>query len=562
METFESSSSSSSAAGQERWMEQRDLERDLQLAAELGKSLLERNKELECSLQQLYITNQDHVLEIEHLTRQLELLRENGERHAQVYEHLDVASRDLELANRRLLLEGRNSQQRIAGLSEQVEGLQAQVEELQKQLEELRRSGEASVRREKRERRRTVHGVPVLHDIRRYLGTERVSADILASGQDSGADQRESEVQRLQRSVKSLSASLARERERRGNLDLELALALAENSDMDQRLVDLEPWLERTQELEKELLEMSRIRLSEGERLQRLLATAELAAESLLNGDRGVGDMDIAKLQSLLGHPEADTGSSAGSCRELGGGTDGDKTAARHAHGSVDEPGPTARGPVSILSEVSEQYAALQARYEDLLARMHDRSASLQHRAVQTGSAHSVGRSREIAVAAATQATAETSDVPGSWADIGTAADCGASHRPDELPRREEPASGSAAFDAAGAGSAVAPCAEHGAARALEREARSDTPAGPRRRAASSDGSRSAGEACPGGGARGEPAERAAADVVVQHVQRAERGEQPEYKALFQEIFMHIRKTREDICAAKALRGTPRPQHS
>uniref|UniRef100_S4R7I2 Cerebellar degeneration-related protein 2-like n=1 Tax=Petromyzon marinus TaxID=7757 RepID=S4R7I2_PETMA len=439
---------------------------DLQLAAKLGKSLLERNKELECSLQQLYITNQDHVLEIEespvqHLTRQLELLRENGERHAQVYEHLDVASRDLELANRRLLLEGRNSQQRIAGLSEHVEGLQAQVVELQKQLEELRRSGEASARREKRERRRTVHGVPVLHDIRRYLGTDRVSADILVSGQDGGADQRESEVQCLQRSVKSLSASLARERERCGNLDLELALALAENSDMDQRLADLEPWLERTQELEKELLEMSRIRLSEGERLQRLLATAELAAESLLNGDRGVGDMDIAKLQSLLGHPEADTGSSAGSCRELGDSCDGDKTAAHHTHGSVEEPGPTARGPVSILSEVSEQYAALQARYEDLLVRMHDRSVNLQHRAVQTG------------------------------------------------------------------------------------------------RAASSDGSRSA-----GGGARGEPGERMAVAMVAQYVQRAERGEQPEYKALFQEIFMHIRKTREDICAAKALRGTPRPQHS
>nr|XP_032826074.1 cerebellar degeneration-related protein 2-like isoform X1 [Petromyzon marinus] len=540
METF--NSSSSSAAGQERWMEQRDLERDLQLAAKLGKSLLERNKELECSLQQLYITNQDHVLEIEHLTRQLELLRENGERHAQVYEHLDVASRDLELANRRLLLEGRNSQQRIAGLSEHVEGLQAQVVELQKQLEELRRSGEASARREKRERRRTVHGVPVLHDIRRYLGTDRVSADILVSGQDGGADQRESEVQCLQRSVKSLSASLARERERCGNLDLELALALAENSDMDQRLADLEPWLERTQELEKELLEMSRIRLSEGERLQRLLATAELAAESLLNGDRGVGDMDIAKLQSLLGHPEADTGSSAGSCRELGDSCDGDKTAAHHTHGSVEEPGPTARGPVSILSEVSEQYAALQARYEDLLARMHDRSVNLQHRAVQTGSTHSVGRSREIA-AAATQATAETSDAPGSWVDIGTAADCGASHGPDELP--------------AGAGSAAAPCAEHSATRALKREARSDTPAGPRRRAASSDGSRSA-----GGGARGEPGERMAVAMVAQYVQRAERGEQPEYKALFQEIFMHIRKTREDICAAKALRGTPRPQHS
>lgn len=38
---------------------------DLHLAAELGKTLLERNKELEDSLQQMYITNEEQVHEIE-----------------------------------------------------------------------------------------------------------------------------------------------------------------------------------------------------------------------------------------------------------------------------------------------------------------------------------------------------------------------------------------------------------------------------------------------------------------------------------------------------------------
>lgn len=45
---------------------------DLHLAAELGKTLLERNKELEDSLQQMYINNEEQVQEIEvrspHLT--------------------------------------------------------------------------------------------------------------------------------------------------------------------------------------------------------------------------------------------------------------------------------------------------------------------------------------------------------------------------------------------------------------------------------------------------------------------------------------------------------------
>lgn len=38
---------------------------DLHLAAELGKTLLERNKELEDSLQQMYATNEEQVQEIE-----------------------------------------------------------------------------------------------------------------------------------------------------------------------------------------------------------------------------------------------------------------------------------------------------------------------------------------------------------------------------------------------------------------------------------------------------------------------------------------------------------------
>lgn len=38
---------------------------DLHLAAELGKTLLERNKELEDSLQQMYVNNEEQVQEIE-----------------------------------------------------------------------------------------------------------------------------------------------------------------------------------------------------------------------------------------------------------------------------------------------------------------------------------------------------------------------------------------------------------------------------------------------------------------------------------------------------------------
>eukprot|EP00064_Thunnus_orientalis_P022003 superscaffoldBa00007049_g22179 len=50
---------------EEPWYDKQDLEHDLQLAAELGKTLLERNRELEQGLQQMYSNNQEQLQEIE-----------------------------------------------------------------------------------------------------------------------------------------------------------------------------------------------------------------------------------------------------------------------------------------------------------------------------------------------------------------------------------------------------------------------------------------------------------------------------------------------------------------
>lgn len=50
---------------EELWYSRRDLEHDLHLAAELGKTLLDRNHELEQGLQQMYSTNHEQLQEIE-----------------------------------------------------------------------------------------------------------------------------------------------------------------------------------------------------------------------------------------------------------------------------------------------------------------------------------------------------------------------------------------------------------------------------------------------------------------------------------------------------------------
>lgn len=66
----------------------------------------------------------------------------------------------------------------VCSLTETIEGLQNQVEELQKQVEEMRSLEQLRIRREKRERRRTIHTFPCLKELcsspryRRAGGTE------------------------------------------------------------------------------------------------------------------------------------------------------------------------------------------------------------------------------------------------------------------------------------------------------------------------------------------------------------------------------------------------------
>lgn len=104
---------------------------------------------------------------LQHLTKQVELLRQVNDQHAKVYEQLDVSARELEQNNCKLVQENRAAQQKIQGwaadrrwllgptepelslnacqmfsirLAETVELLQTQVDELQSQVEELKLS--------------------------------------------------------------------------------------------------------------------------------------------------------------------------------------------------------------------------------------------------------------------------------------------------------------------------------------------------------------------------------------------------------------------------------------
>nr|CAI5862874.1 unnamed protein product [Callosobruchus analis] len=110
---------------------------DLQLAAELGKTLLERNKELELALKQQQLTIDEQVQEIEYLSKQTTALKEVNDSRLRIYEQLEVSIQDLERANHRLVLENAAEKKHIKSLNATVETLESKCEELQSTVDDL-----------------------------------------------------------------------------------------------------------------------------------------------------------------------------------------------------------------------------------------------------------------------------------------------------------------------------------------------------------------------------------------------------------------------------------------
>ncbi|KAM9346361.1 cerebellar degeneration-related protein 2-like [Symphorus nematophorus] len=372
---------------EEPWYDQRDLEQDLHLAAELGKTLLERNKELEDSLQQMYINNEEQVQEIEYLSKQLEMLREMNEQHAKVYEQLDVTARELEITNEKLVLESTASQQKIDRLMGTMETLQGQVDSLTSRVEELRTLEELRVRREKKERRKTVSSFPCLKEL--CTAPRYEDGFLLANpGSVDLAESRpaDEENERLRDIVSSLRAAMATERSKRESAERECASVLQEFERLEQRLLGAEGCQLRVQELEAELQEMQQLRKSR----MCLIGGMEDNLETLLNNgpetdtpeegvgleEGGEGEVGGAGQQ---GGPVrkscSDTALNAISARDASGRRQG--SYALHANG-------VRKRGMSILREVDEQYHALLEKYEELLGKCRRHEESLCHAGVQT----------------------------------------------------------------------------------------------------------------------------------------------------------------------------------
>ncbi|CDQ77270.1 unnamed protein product [Oncorhynchus mykiss] len=366
---------------EEPWYDQQDLESDLHLAAELGKTLLERNKELEDSLQQIYITNEEQVQEIEYLAKQLEVLREMNEQHAKVYEQLDGTARELELTNRTLVLDSKASQHKIERLTGTIETLQTQVESLSGQVEQLHSLELLRVRREKRERRKTIASFPCLREL---CTAPKYEDGFVVGRSDSFTSETkrqpaEEENERLREAVSALRSAVRAERGRREGAERECHVLLGEFSRLESRVLGAESCQARVRELEAELQELQQLR-----RARTLLLSSE---------DDGVGFT-----QTLLNNtPETDTLEGEGgeslpasspvrkSCSDtaLNAIVARDASGRRRGSYAIHANSVRKRG-MSILREVDEQYHALLEKYEELLRKCRRHEESLCHAGVQT----------------------------------------------------------------------------------------------------------------------------------------------------------------------------------
>lgn len=375
---------------EEPWYDKQDLEHDLQLAAELGKTLLERNRELEQGLQQMYSTNQEQLQEIEYLTKQVDLLRQVNDQHAKVYEQLDVTARELEQSNHKLVQDNKMAQQKIQGLTETVEVLQTQVEGLQHQVEELKLSPRRPQKLPHRDEwsSRSAQSVSCLKELQNTLRENKDPDEPLGGFRSSDVSWFEEEQASLRQSLRGLQTQFATERARREESEREAELLANENSALEQQLAAMEGFRARVAELEREAEELRQLWKS----------------ESSIRSRRPDIIHTLLRNPAFL-HPEEETGAEAVVVRspavlkrcdserllkmtQVPNSPDGIYD---HECSCVRRAEVVKYRGISLLNEVDAQYSALQVKYDELLRRCHlglqpEEQDGQIHKSVQTAS--------------------------------------------------------------------------------------------------------------------------------------------------------------------------------
>ncbi|XP_050394071.2 cerebellar degeneration-related protein 2 [Patella vulgata] len=217
---------------------------DLKLAAELGKALLGRNRELEGSVTSLTQINNDQAQELQHLRNQVESLRSTSESRNKLNEDLDRLNQELEKTNQRLMLDIKADKQTINRLSLTVESLDQKVEDLQHKIEDLK-AKEVAVQKQDKRRATSLASLNDTNDKPNNYYIENLRWTYNDQFKNLPLNPYEKEIKRLQDQVHKLKTNQMIERRQTEDLEVELALAMHENQTLEDKVRSLEDKLEK-----------------------------------------------------------------------------------------------------------------------------------------------------------------------------------------------------------------------------------------------------------------------------------------------------------------------------
>ncbi|KAK3102713.1 hypothetical protein FSP39_013361 [Pinctada imbricata] len=340
---------------------------DLQLAAELGKALLERNRELESQLYQLQQMNHEQNMEIEYITKQLETVRDSSESRMRIYEELDRNSQELEKTNQRLMIDSKTDKQRIEKLSSTISSLEDKCEEFQKKIDDMKAEEKRLKQKQQKQDTRRAQSLANLREKEKnaYL-KELLIEDFQWSYNDHfknlPLNPYELEIKKLQETVKQLKAQQMIERRKKEDLETEVTLLWEENDSLEKKIHSMEEQVRENSELRDEI---QRVKYNCGKYCKRCSSQFEEirnAIEKEIEPDEP--DVTSGKLARLEGG-----GSVYGSSESI------NKIASDNQDVSPSED--VDNSGVSILNELENQYQKLFRKYEDLLQGKGKRSGSM-----------------------------------------------------------------------------------------------------------------------------------------------------------------------------------------
>ncbi|XP_021965370.1 uncharacterized protein DDB_G0283357 isoform X2 [Folsomia candida] len=251
---------------------------DLQLAAELGRTLLERNEELETELKQQQVVIDDQAQEIEFLTKQSISMKEESANRSKIYENLESSICELEKTNSQLSRKHEVDKKRIQSLGENIEYLERKCDELNVTLQSLKndqgkksggsaggggggklnRNSYFSFGSDSSEEemssgfglfRKRSHS---LQDLRDYTP----SPDEFDSGNSNSPDLKTSEsefIDSLENRIEELIASRNKENEKVRQLEAQIHILVQENEHLQQQIVQI------SNEKDEEVTELRKI---------------------------------------------------------------------------------------------------------------------------------------------------------------------------------------------------------------------------------------------------------------------------------------------------------------